>query len=118
MDWYFPVLDRYLEYGYSDDGLVSVFRNIPVEMASVIKQSLHALQIIRASALSKAHVERDLCPVSESSAELQSVENMLDTGHEGCGRLRVCWDPATQVAVPATPRRSFPASLVLRAQPQ
>jgi hypothetical protein len=102
IDWYFPVLDRYLEVGFSNEALVSVFSNIPDELALVLKQSLHALQIIRASDINPmARTELDLTQFT-STEQPRSLTSILEDGQYddqgSCGILHVHWDPTTQVS--------------------
>jgi hypothetical protein len=102
IDWYYPVLDRYLEVGYSNEALVSVFRRIPDELARVLKQSLQALQILRASEMiASARTELDLDRFASTGPRcLDSILNDGLIGDQGTsGLLHVFWDPVTQVSL-------------------
>ena len=116
MDWYYHVLDRYLEAGYSNDSLVTLFRSIPDELAGALKEGLGAFQVLRASMNTTLR-----CPMqSPDDPEPAASSNFLgfngddiprdDDGggselesevwdeQDDCGLLRFEWDAATQVS--------------------
>ena len=108
MDWYFPILDRYLEAGYHNGTLVSVFRGIPNELATVMKESLQALQILRSSALKKAAASARVLDALHASAQSAiSCPTEFETwdAPEECGCVTFHWHPATQVRIPSSPAR-------------
>jgi hypothetical protein len=74
MNWYFPMLDRYLEAGYDNSLLVTMFRGIPTGLANVMKESLQAMQILSASMLT---VTSDLDP-SSSFFDPSSTDSATD----------------------------------------
>ena len=101
MDWYFPILDRYLEAGYLADALVRVFRSIPRDLEDAIKQGLRALQIIKSSSEAAqlrgpSPSSHSPSPVAEDLAALPNTEDMMWEARADCGYLRLEWDPVTQ----------------------
>ena len=95
MNWYFHILDRYLEVGYSNAALVSVFRGIPDELANVLKESLQALQILRTSQTASAWpTAQQMLPESTCIGDRGADEWELQNE---CGYVRFDWNPDTQV---------------------
>jgi hypothetical protein len=114
MDWYYHVLDRYLEAGYASDSLVSMFRAIPDELACVLKESLASFQVLRASTMASLR-----CPPANSTFREEEINH--DDGFQGCcewetavwdeqeevGMLKFEWDAATQVFYFLLPARAY-----------
>jgi hypothetical protein len=95
MNWYYHILDRYLEAGYSSAALVSTFRGIPFELANVLKESLHAIQILRSSQLKKAAAS--LPAVEVYTPDLVSAQTTAGYMSDECGFICLHWHPETQV---------------------
>jgi hypothetical protein len=102
MDWYYSVLDRYLEVGYSNDQLVSMFRSIPDELGSVLKQGLQAFQFLRASQTNTSTMHH---PPPAEIDQTDTCAAVLEGGQHGekdiGGHLNISWDPVMQVSAQA-----------------
>jgi hypothetical protein len=104
MNWYFPILDPYLEAGYDNSLLVSMFRGIPAGLANVMKESLQAMQILSASKLT---VTSDSNP-SSLSVDTSLNDNATDffssmgpwEASDECGCITFHRNPVTQVCTP------------------
>jgi hypothetical protein len=99
IDWYFQILDRYLEAGYLAEALVRVFQFMPRELADAFKDGLRALEIIKSAIddASPAELASDTSlPPIDLGAHLASTEDALWESRTDCGYLRLEWDPATQ----------------------
>jgi hypothetical protein len=100
IDWYYHILDRYLEAGYSTTALVSVFRGIPSEVANVLKESLQAIQILRTAQLRRAETSAPLLDTIPSTSKISACPHSMFSAWEmqqECGYLSFEWYPDTQV---------------------
>ena len=112
IDWYFHVLDRYLEAGYLAEALVRVFQSMPCELADAMKEGLRALQIIK-SAIDgggpSEHAGEPAQAAVDHGAHLVSTEDALWEARTDCGYLRLEWDPVTQQRRRAAMNTAFAA---------
>ena len=101
MDWYYHILDRYLEAGYSNNALVSIFRSIPEDLACVLKEGLQAFQILRASKLAALSNRKPPLDGAGGSAVYGSEtgwwEQAMWEAQDDVGFIRFQWESATQV---------------------
>ena len=101
MDWYYHILDRYLEAGYSNNALVSIFRSIPEDLACVLKEGLQAFQILRASKLQSLSNRKPPLDGAGGGAVYGSEtgwwEQAMWEAQDDVGFIRFQWESATQV---------------------
>jgi hypothetical protein len=114
MNWYFPMLDRYLEAGYDNSLLVTMFRGIPAGLANVMKESLQAMQILSASILT---VTSDSDPSSFDPSSTDSAADYLSNLEpwevpDECGCICYHRNPITGVCTLSF--RTMPIAILAR----
>jgi hypothetical protein len=102
INWYYHVLDRYLEAGYRAETLVNLFESLPRALEDVLKQGLHALEILKSSGATAnppPSSENLSPPASQPDDEycpFLTAEDSLWQARTNCGYLRLEWDPVSQ----------------------
>jgi hypothetical protein len=104
MDWYNRVLERYLDAGYgprsdtlgNSASIVGIFHSLPPDLAEVLKEGLHALQVLRAARATSRRPRAAATPADEVAGHIAAMEDDMWERNEQCGYLRFEWDPVTE----------------------
>jgi hypothetical protein len=103
-DWYNRILERYVDAGYcprSDSlgdvtSVVGIFQSLPPDLADVLKEGLHALQVVRAARAMPRRPRTDASSTGEGTEQFSATEDAMWEDTDSCGYLRFEWDPATE----------------------
>ena len=108
--WCARILERYADAGYGPrtdslggaDAVARVFRELPPDLAEVLKEGLHSLQVLSA-AQSAARAREGIAvndamdpSAAESARMLADIEDNMWEMNTECGYLRFEWDPVTE----------------------
>jgi hypothetical protein len=104
MDWYNHILERYVDAGYGPRSnslgniasIVGIFQSLPPDLADVLKEGLHALQVLRATPATSRRPWVNAAPADEGTEGFSAIEDAMWEDNEECGYLRFEWDPATE----------------------
>jgi hypothetical protein len=121
MDWYNSILERYLDAGYgprsetlgSVDSVVGILHSLPPDLAAVLKEGLHALQVLRATQPSRSQVVAAIA-ANEWTGHFAAMEDDMWERNEQCGYLRFEWDPVTERRRCIPRLAQFPSPMLTR----
>jgi hypothetical protein len=105
-DWYFDVLDRFHQAGYRKEAISRIFRTMPVELETALKQGLRSLRMLKSSVNSTKTNTHQL-PAMREDNYISDLEDQLWESNEKCGHIRMQYDPVTQQRRRATFNRAF-----------
>jgi hypothetical protein len=104
MEWYNRILERYMDAGYGPRSnsigniasILGIFHSLPPNLAEVLKESLHALQVLHAARGMSHRPHADAMPAVESTERVAAMEDAIWEDNDQCGYMRYEWNPTTE----------------------
>jgi hypothetical protein len=104
VDWCNRILERYVDAGYGPrsnslgevGSIVDIFHTLPPDLADVLKEGLHALQVLRAARATSRRPQVAAVSATEGTSRFAAVEDDMWEQNDQCGYLRFEWDPVTE----------------------